>query len=86
MANIEKTITSYGRAAAVTPHDTNDLAVPCDALFVGGTGALKVDTAGGDTVTLSAVPAGAYIPLRCTRVYDTGTAATGIIAMYNPIV
>ena len=81
----DKTLNTYGRAAAVTPHDTNDLSVPCDALWVGGTGAVKIDTAGGDTVTISAVPAGATVPIRCTRVYSTGTTATAIVAMYNPI-
>ena len=83
---MDKTSNTYGRAAAVTPHDTNDLSTPCDALWVGGTGAIKVDTAGGDfAVTITAVPAGATIPIRCTRVYNTDTTATAIVAMYNPI-
>jgi len=79
-------------AVAVTPHDTNDLA----AVIIGGeslkytaslhisvSGTLKVDTANGDTVTFPVVPVG-VLPLQVSRVYATGTDATGIVAYYNP--
>lgn len=79
-------------AVAVTPHDTNDLAdvaVGSDtvsvtaALYIGTAGALKVITGQGDTVTFGNVEAG-ILPLQVTRVFSTGTAATNIVALYNP--
>ena len=69
-------------AAAVTPNDSSDLTNTARALYVGGTGNVKVDTAAGDTVTFSSVPAGAIIPVRVKRVYSTGTTATNIVALY----
>lgn len=79
-------------AAAITPHDTNDLpaimvgsdsVTSTAALSIGVGGSLKVDTVNGDTVTFSAVVAG-ILPIQVTRVYTTGTTATDIVALYNP--
>ena len=83
----DKTLNTYGKGFAVTPHDTNDLANPCDALYVGtGGAALKVDTAGGDTVVFGNVVSGDLIPVRVTRVYNTGTGCSNIVALYNQVV
>lgn len=71
----------YTRAAAVTPNDSADLADVASALWIGGAGAVKVTTAGGDAVTLSAALAGTIIPVRVSRVWATGTAATNIVAL-----
>jgi hypothetical protein len=72
----------YRRAAAVTPSDTADLhpAFTSKALFIGTAGALKVTTAGGDTLTFSNVPAG-HLYLAVSRVWDTGTDASGIVLL-----
>lgn len=70
------------RAEAVTPHDTNDLDAATRGLYVGTAGALTVITAGGDTVTLVAVPAGSILPLSVTRVLATGTDADDIVALW----
>jgi hypothetical protein len=72
----------HNHAAAVTPSDANDLANVASAVYVGGAGALVVITAGGETVTFAAVPAGTTIPLRVARVKATGTAATSIVAVW----
>lgn len=69
-------------AAAVTPSDTTDLSFATKRIWVGGTGAVKVNTVGGETVTYTGVPAGAYLNVRATRVYATGTTATNIVAEY----
>jgi hypothetical protein len=69
-------------AAAVTPADGADLANFSAALFVGGAGALKVDTVGGSTVTFTGVVAGTVLQIRAKRVYATGTTATNIVAMW----
>jgi hypothetical protein len=69
-------------AAAVTPHDSNDLTNVARALYVGTTGNIKIITAGGDTVTLNSVPAGAIIPVRVKRVFSTGTSASNIVSIF----
>jgi len=68
----------------ITPHDVNDLAHPTVGISFAAAGALKVDTVGGETVTIPSgtLAAGAIHPLRVTRVYATGTGATGIIGVY----
>lgn len=72
--------------AAVTPADGSDLP-KSGLLYVGGTGAVKVDTIGGDTLTFSGVPAGQYLgapcPIRVKKVYATGTTATNMVAVYS---
>jgi hypothetical protein len=68
-------------AAAVTPHNTNDI-IETYSLYIGGAGALKVDMSDGSTQTFTAVAAGSVVPIAVTRVYSTGTTATGIIALY----
>lgn len=69
-------------AAAVTPHDTNALANFARALYVGGTGDVKLTTPGGSTVTFAGVPAGTILPVRAKVVFSTGTTATSIIAIW----
>ena len=51
-------------------------------LYVGGLGDVNVITAGGDDVTLKAVPAGSFLPVQVLRVKDTLTTATDIVAMW----
>ena len=68
-------------AAAVTPHDTGTIPLT-RSLYIGGTGALKVTMADGTDVVFAAVPAGTTIPIRVIRVFNTGTAATSIVALY----
>lgn len=70
------------QAAAVTPSDTADLPIAAKRLWIGGAGAVKVNTVGGSTVTYTGVPAGTYLNVRASRVYATGTIATNIVAEY----
>lgn len=68
-------------AAPVTPNDSADLTYATRALVIGTAGDLKVTTVGGDTVTLTNVPAG-VLPLRVVRVFNTGTTAADIAAIW----
>lgn len=69
------------RAAAVTLHDTNE--IECTrGVYVGGAGNLKVDMAGGGTVTFSGLAAGTFMPVQITRAYATGSTATLVLALY----
>ncbi|MDE2250389.1 MAG: hypothetical protein KGL25_03170 [Gammaproteobacteria bacterium] len=65
-------------AAAVTPNDANDLTYATRAINVATDGFVKVTTVGNDTVTLY-VAAGIWFPIRASRIWATGTTATGIV-------
>ena len=54
---------------------------PC-VLYTGSGGVIRVLTAGGDDVTLNAVPAGVVLPIQVIRVFSEGTTATGIVALW----
>lgn len=75
---------SYGRAVAVTPHDSNNLAAVSKALYIGGAAAgdLAVVMEDGSTVTFDAVPVGTLLKIRVQRVNNTDTTATNILALY----
>lgn len=71
--------------AAVTPHDSNDLAVYARALYIGTGGGLKVITVGGSTLDFANLPSGFILPVSCKRVHatgQTGTIAANIVALY----
>lgn len=56
-------------------------------LYVGGTGNVKVDligeqNVGTDAVTFTDVAAGTLLPIRCSKVYKTGTTATSMLALW----
>lgn len=75
------TLATAGHAFAVTTDDANDLAAYAEALYVGVTGDVKVDTANGETVTFKAHPVG-YLLCSVRRVYASGTTATNILGLY----
>lgn len=70
-----------GGAEAITTSDTVNLETP-SVVYVGTTGNVKVNTAQGDTVTFTGVPAGAVIPVQVTRVWATGTTASNMVRIY----
>lgn len=68
-------------AMAIVPADADLPTVP-RALFVGQGGDLVVTMLGGETVTLGNVPAGAFLPIRVTRVRATGTTAGRVLGFW----
>jgi hypothetical protein len=70
------------RAAAVTPHNTNELEFVTRALYVGSVGDVKVAMADSGEVTFVAVPTGTTLPIRVKKVFATGTDATDIVALW----
>ena len=50
-------------------------------LYVGVSGNLRVQTSSGDIVTFSNMPIG-FVPVQVIQVFDTGTTASGIIALW----
>lgn len=71
------------RAAAVTPHDSNDLGVFAKALYLGQGGDLRLIPAGGaEAVTLKNHAPG-YVAMQARRVLATGTTASQIVALFD---
>jgi hypothetical protein len=69
------------RLATVTPSDTTNLAFVSRALNAATAGSVRVTTLGGDTETVT-IAAGTAFPLRATRIWQTGTTATGLVVMF----
>jgi len=78
------------RAAAVTPSDTANIPLVSSPtgknfgclLYVGTAGNIKVETVGGDEVTLVGINTGAFIPVQVVKVFATGTTASNILALW----
>lgn len=70
-----------GAATTISPSDAAPLAHTTRAVYVGGSGNLRLTLASGDTVTLSNVQGGMTYPLRATYVLATGTTATGLVGL-----
>lgn len=68
--------------SAVTPSDATDFSRLTRALWVGGAGNVVVVWYDGTTSTLTGVPAGTLLPVRCKRVNSTSTTATSIVALF----
>jgi len=68
-------------AFEIAPDDNADLPFVTRALNVQTTGAVRVSTLNGDTVTLF-IAAGGVLPIRVSRVLATGTTATNIVGLY----
>lgn len=80
--NIAQSLESPATSATVvTPDDTADLATPSRALNVATSGSVQVTTIAGTTATIF-IAAGIGFPVRVTRVWATGTTATGIVALH----
>lgn len=75
----------YANAVAPTVSDTvDDPAGVSQSIVCTGTGGnIKVDLAGGGTVTLAIVAGwAAKMDLRVKRVWSSGTTATGLLLLY----
>jgi hypothetical protein len=70
-------------AAAVTPHDTNELATFARALYIGSGGDVSIISPGDTTPVLYRnLQAGTIHPVRAKIVRATGTTATNIVAIW----
>ena len=69
-------------AAAISPSDEADLNNVTRAIYVGTQGDLTVTMKGGGSVTFTAVPAGTILPIEVTKVWDTGTDAEDLVALW----
>lgn len=67
------------KAFEITPDNDSLLPLAADALLIGVAGDVMVTTTSGDTLALP-MPAG-YNPVSVTKVFATGTTATGIFGL-----
>lgn len=70
------------RAFAITPSDTLDLAFMPRALHARGAGTLRVTMAGDGAVVDFYIAQGDRLPLRVSRVWASGTTATGLVGLH----
>jgi hypothetical protein len=69
-------------AFTITPSDTTDLENVPRGIMVNATGDVKVDFVdSGTAIVLPGLLVGVVYPFRVTRVYDTGTTATGLVGL-----
>ena len=69
-------------AFAITPSDSTNFTVNARGIYVGVVGDITLVTEKGETVTFTSAVAGTIIPVRCSRVNSTGTAATNLVGLY----
>lgn len=79
---MRKDIGFADKAVAIDVSGGNQtLGTGCRAFYVGGTGDLAVTMHGGGDATFVGLPAGTILPINAATVLQTGTTATGIIAL-----
>jgi hypothetical protein len=69
-------------AIVVVPSNSADLPTATTAIFIGGSGNLRVTMLGGELVTFTGLPVG-WHPIRVTRVWAASTTATNIVAVWR---
>jgi hypothetical protein len=81
-ANQGSSLTSpFTHGDAVVPSDTVDLPYVTRAIYIGTPGDIRVTTVGDTIITLRNHPVG-YLPGRVTRVHQSGTTASQIVALW----
>lgn len=79
---VQRDISSaFGAVAIDVSGGDQTLAAGCRGLYVGGTGNIKIDMPNATGVTFAGVAAG-ILPVQVTKVYQTGTTATSVVALY----
>lgn len=68
-------------ARTVSPNDATDLPEVSRALYIGTAGNLSVIMADGMTANFTSIPAGTILPIRVSRVRNTGTTAGAIVTL-----
>lgn len=67
---------------SVVPSDTNDLSNVSRAIYVGSAGHVRVTLKGGADVTFTNAGSGAVLPIRASRIWQTGSTAADMVALW----
>lgn len=70
------------QSIAVTPSDSNLISPEFRALYIGGSGDVRIQDLAGNQTTFKAVPTGLILPVFGNIVFASGTTATFIVALY----
>jgi len=73
-------VISAGSAFTILSQSTEPAVLYVGTAAAGAT--LKVRSAGGDDATFVNIQQGSFIPVQVKRVYDTGTSASNIVALF----
>lgn len=79
-ANLQSPM-SGGEAVVISAADHTPTSTT-RALYVGGTGDVKVTLLSGSVVTFGSVPAGAVLAIRASLIWKVGTSATLMVALW----
>ena len=77
----QQIIEPVGNAFTITPNDSNDIQKTRALSLTGATANVDVDMAGGQRITITLVT-GVIHPIAITKLWTTGTTATGVIGYY----
>lgn len=66
----------------ITPSNDTDFKVEARAIFIGVGGDIRIRTQSGNTVTFKNLVSGYILPVQVVRVYQTGTTASELIALF----
>lgn len=75
-------MTPIQSATTITPDDMTELSNPCLGFIVNGAGTVAVDMIRNGTNIQFNCLVGIVYPFRVTKIYATGTSATGITVLY----
>ena len=81
-ALVISTGTSIASGTAYTIYSQVDNPSNGCTLYVGLAGNLKVLTVGGDEIQFTGVPTGSFLPVHVLKVFETGTDAQNIVALW----
>ena len=68
-----------GLVFPIVPNDNTDVQYMTRGIYIGTGGTLTVMTVGGTIGVFTNLNSGTILPVRATRVYATGTTATGLL-------
>ena len=77
----ERTI-SIRNIVEITTNDSTVLTNATKAIYVPATATLKVDTIGGQTVTLVGLASGIWHPIQVTKIYATGSSISSVLGSW----
>lgn len=70
-----------GNHASITPSDSVDFTHPCRGIYIGVTGDI-VAVVNGTAQTYKNAQQGTILPIEATRVNNTNTTATNLLALW----
>ena len=80
-ARIDTAIMAIGEFFTTYQHNNGGPNLGC-ILYVGVTGDIRVLTASGQDIVYKDVPQGIWMPIQVTKVFETDTVATDIVAQW----